>query len=419
MGGRDFAPPKRFDMSKLDKFIFSVSLFLTISFYGFVNFSFYMQIPSSYISCGIRLIAFSLSGYLFFKDVYSGQINLRRLPVISYALLIACTSLVFCFDKWEIYEVNQNLISGKLYGAYNCFLVGFSVLFTFYCGRDRFNFLINNPLVMFIPALFAVASVLIINSESISNMSMALNKYNMSRSLTKETAINIFTVGMFFLIFGKSFLHRFVFGIIGILMALLNVMLNESRSILVTIAIVGAFYITLSFRKVKTFVFSLMFSALFVLFVVPVLVKTKGFERFHDIIYYREDYLAGNSEFSRIDLIADALNTFLHSTVVFGAGQFMSGSHLIFTEILVSTGIAGMALFMMFFIPTAMASAKASALGIRNPEYSGVLLLLGFALANFIQCLFHGYTYDLYSSYFIPILLSVYNFIREKNYAEY
>ena len=404
-------------MSKLDKIIFSVSLFLTISFYGFVNLSFYIQVPSSYISGGLRLIVFTLSGYLFLKDIIRGQLDLRKFPVIAYIALLICSSLVFSLDKWEIYEVDQNMVSGKIYGAYNCFLAGLSILFTFYCGRDRLLYLANNPMLMFVPALFTVAIVIFIHRGSISDMSMAFNAYNISRSQTKETAINMFTIGLYLLLFGKTFWQRFVFGAAGVAAAFLNVILNESRSILVTIAVVGAAYIMLSFNRIKTFLSALLFSVVFVMFVVPVLIHTKGFERTLELLYYREDYLAGATSLSRIDLISDSFNAFLNSTVVFGAGQFMSGSHLIFTEILISTGLVGMALFLMFFLPSVRASARVVMLGFRNQEYSGMLLLAGFALADFVQCMFHGYTYDLYGSYFIPILLSFYNFDRGMNYA--
>ena len=398
-------------MTKFDKILFSIAIFLTLSFYGFLNISFYAGIVSSYVSAGLRCIVLLISGYLFLKDFMRRDIRLDNPPFVCYFILILLTSCILAIDDWRSYQLTQNLVSGKMFAAYNCFIVGGSVFFTFFCGRRRLNFLINNPIVIYLPAFFAVLVTVVINADSIANRSMAGNEYDLNRALTKETAINIFVVGMYYILFVKNVAQRFLLGGAAMILTTANLLMNESKSILVTIAFVSVYYAALAIRTVKGFITVVLTGILLMVFIIPIVMTGKGFERLMDLLYFRLAYWSGSTEVSRIDLIMNSLDMFRNSTMILGTGNFMSGSHLIFTEILVSTGLVGIALFFAFFFPISMNAWRLARTAQQN-NMPGIILLTGLALANLTQNLFHGYTYSLYGSYFIPILLSLYIFSR-------
>lgn len=401
-------------MSKIDKYIFAICIFLTISYEAWINISGYLYIPSTLISGVNRIIVFVFGGYLFVKDIICGEFKSFSLSFWCYLILISITTITFAIDDLSVYNMQQNLFSYRVYWFYQCFVLNLGTFFTFCCGRKRLLFLMENPIVIYIPSIVSLLIIFAINWQSIlsGNINYANNEISMNRANTKDTAIFSFLISCYYVLFSKKLWGRLLLGLPGLIISILLIFSNGARSILISCFAVILLYLAISLKNVFYFIYSILCGSIMALIIMPIISSSNTFRRFAELMHIRENYLEGASEFSRFDLISESFSQFLNSPMIFGTGHLLSGSHLIFTEVLTSSGIVGIACFLIMIL----ASAKSAARGlIRQKELNmpnGYFVLIGIIIVSFSENLFHGMSTVLYGTYFIGLMLSIDIFMR-------
>ena len=381
-------------MNNYEKIIFGGAISLNYLFYGILNIALLLGLPNSMISGGLRLSMFLAAILLVIWDWYRRQYGRLTVPVIAFICFTLYYTAVFILEPARNFLMSMDYISmsgGKPYAAYMLFIVGWGSFLLFFCGRDRFMFLIARPSLVYLPALLGTLFILWVNRGAFSGFSLtsAGNEFA-NRSIVKASMGALFSISLYYLIFGKVMWQRVLLGLPGLGISGINLLISDSKSAILSFAAIAFVYLLLSLRHAKTAMFTIVFYAVVAIFLLPFLFMSNAWTRLITLAEgYQEMYLAGNDELGRWDMIVEGWSRFI-SNPFFGDGIYAewggSSTHFLPLEILVPTGIIGG----VFFSIAAYGMLRGALYLMRVHPIS--YWILGLVTWEFSQQLFHGYT---------------------------
>lgn len=386
-------------MNKLDKFLFICALFLQFIFYAVLNTALMLRLPNMYISGGLRVVILSLALFLVVRGVLKRDYCPLSGPAwafLAFALYYVCVYLIEPSEHFLMTLDYTSQAGGALYFAYLLFIVSFGAVLLFFMGRQRLEYFIERPWLVYVPSLLSVCFVLWVNRGALSELSLtSVDNDFANRSIVKNSMGALFAISIYYFIFAPQIWKKILLGVPGIALACLNLFISDSKSGIVSLCCVLILYAVLSLRTLRSFLSMSVLAFFGVFTVVPMFLFTRAWERLMNMLNFREMYyLTGDAELSRVDMIIGGWDRFLRNPV-FGDGIYskltMEGStHFLPLEVLVPTGLVGTCLFAFAMFGMAR--------GIRYiwKWKSNSVWIFGISAFEISQQFMHGYTLSLF-----------------------
>ncbi|MDY6069577.1 MAG: O-antigen ligase family protein [Opitutales bacterium] len=258
--------------------------------------------------------------------------------------------------------------------------------------------------------MFAVVLVLLVNRGALSTLSLeGSSAYNINRAQT-GTAATLYIMALYYFFFSNTLIKKVLLGGVGILLSVLNLVISDSRTSVLTFIVITMFYAFYIIRYVKKHIFSVLalFGALFLgaTLSFPFISQSNAYARFSKILFFMQEYtLTGSTEFDRIDLFNAGFSEFLKSPI-WGGSVFIPGSlytHFAPLDILMTTGIIGAAITIVICI----GMFRGFVFFLKEKQTSWICAL---SIAFFINCLTSGCSFSIIS--YIPALLLIADAMR-------
>lgn len=345
-------------MGKFEKFLFCSAIFLNFSYYGILNIAIKFALPNSLISGGIRLYIFAAAMILLGISFARRTFPKFKIPIYALAIYFVFLLGVLFLDNWNKYPPDLSAVqfmgSPKLFHLYVIVLLNLGTFLLFFVDKIRFSYLLKNPWIIYAASFISVFIILIVNRGALDTLSITGSDANVNRSQVISSLNVLYALSMYYMIFSSSFLKKILLGGAGVALSILNLIICDSRTALLTFAVITLFYALTALRSVLSFLMMSITLAVGAMLAMPIVLKSRAFERVSKLMYFQQDYnLTGDAELSRIDLWGAALDEFWRSPL-WGGSISIPGlggySHLILTDVLMATGLIGASLILVVFI---------------------------------------------------------------------
>lgn len=376
--------------------MFNTGIALNYMFFAVLNLALVLGFPNSYISGGIRCAILGMALILFLMDLAEGQYGKFPLSFWGFVAFWLYFSLILLKEPSLHFISSGDYIAqqgGKIYYSYTLYIASFGTFLLFFCGRDRLNYLINTPLVFWALCSIGVLGLLYINRGALSTFSLSdSSNVFANRSIVKAAMGPLFAVSLYLLLFHAREIKYSIPGLLGCFLAGLNLLISDSKSSILSFLLIAVFYFIYSIVRFHSILWVLTVYIVSAILVVPYLFLSKSWVRLSEFSGYKEMYLRGDEEMSRLDMIINGFHRFF-SSPVFGDGIYaQDGSascHFLPLEILVPTGLIG-AIFMLFAF---WGMFRGMLYILKTNPMS--LWALGVCVWDISQQFLHGYTFSL------------------------
>lgn len=401
-----------FLLCKSDRILVFIMFFSYFFFYGLLNLNFFLEIPTGIPSGLMRLTTFGLAGFFVLKDFSNGEYPRMTASIICLGVFLLYYFCVFVVDE-NVFGANFDMSTGssmqrgKLEVAYLFFISALSYFLMFFAGRRRMAYVLANPSLVYIPSLLSVLIIILTNIRAFGTMDLYQTYLydfgDVRRAAIIAPVMNLIMVSPYLMFFSRNKLCNFFWGPLGCAAALACVLISDSRTTIVTMFLVLAFYAVVSIRQIYSMVYAIVVYAAGTAVFIPYLVMSKAFERFANLENILDYNLKADDQLSRIGLIKDGLSQFLDSPIIGGHIYLIGGgySHCTPVTIMYSTGLVGLSLILV-----AVGGIIRGAFAIREIFREKCIWIFALAVVDICGMMINGNTMTFFCGSFSALLMA-------------
>lgn len=334
----------QYHLPKYEIILVWIGVFLNFFFYGMLNISYTLNLPYSMISGSIRLLVLLIAIFLIIIDISRSDFPKFTISIFTCFTFLLLYTIVFIYD-----DKTFGFYHSKIKDAYNIYIAQLSTFLIFFCGRNRFKYIISTPELVFIPSLITVSAILLIYRENLAILTFENNELNIPRTSIKYPMQYLIALSPYMMFFSKKIIYKYILGPMGCILAILNLLMSDARSAFFAFAIILIIYIVASLKNPFSFTYAATSYTICLFIFAPYFFLSKIHERLLKILEFKERINAGSMGFERYDMILEALHTFYDSPIFGGRIFYDQGNYCHFTPVAVlhSTGIIGASLFII------------------------------------------------------------------------
>lgn len=401
-----------FLLCKSDRILVFIMFFSYFFFYGLLNLNFFLEIPTGIPSGLMRLTTFSLAGYFILKDFSNGEYPRMTASIICLGVFLLYYLCVFVVDE-NVFGANvdvstgRSMQRGKLEVAYLFFISYLSYFLIFFAGRKRMAYVLNNPSLVYIPSLLSVMVIIATNMRAFGTLDLYQTYLydfgDVRRAAIITPVMNLIMVSPYLMFFSRNRLCNFFWGPLGCAAGLSCMLISDSRTTVVTVFLVLAFYAVVSIRHIYSAVYALVIYVAGAALFIPYLAISKAFDRVMKLESILDYNLTDNDQLSRIGLIRDGISQFFDSPIIGGHIYLIGGgySHCTPVTIMYSTGLVGISLILV-----AVGGIIKGAFAIREIFREKCIWIFALAVVDVCGMMLHGDTMGFFCGSFSAFLMA-------------